>query len=128
MEITNNYAKQAFGARFERKAFAEVVDYAAKTRQLNKLDSALNSLLHVNTNKGDILVVHGKNKDGQIFSSFTLGKKSVQNSAINCKTPAEASFKGIIKLGEFGHKYRRLFGNAPKSDLKPEDIMTRYSK
>lgn len=128
MEIRelNNMQTPAFGARFNKKGLTEVVNYAKETGQLQALDSALNKLLHAND--GDILIIHGKTPDGEIYSNFTMGKKTVQNLTADSKTPAEASFKGILELGELGRKFRRLVGGDVKENLKAEDIISRYAK
>lgn len=127
MEISNNrYSVQSFGAKFEQKALKEVIDYASKTKQLRQLDSALNNILHAND--GDILIIHGKTPDGRVYSNFTMGKRTVQNPANAAKTPEEASFNGILELGQLGVKFRRLVGGNVKDNFSPEEIFTRYSK
>ncbi len=127
MEISNkNYSVQSFGAKFEAKALKEVVDYAATTKQLRKLDTALNNILHAN--EGDILIIHGKTQDGRIFSNFTMGKRTIQNFSNGAKSPVESTFNGILELGELGAKFRRLAGGNVKDKTTAAELIARYSK
>ena len=123
MEISKKCNHPAFTAKFiPNKAFKEVVDYAANTKQLRALDSALNNIKKAN--EGDILVVHGAN-NGHVFSNFTMGKKSVYNST--AQNPAEASFNGILDLGTLGAKFRKLIGENVKENISANDIMKNYT-
>ncbi len=127
MEISQkNYSAQSFGAKFEAKALKEVVDYAAETKQLRKLDTALNNILHAN--EGDILIIHGNTPDGRIFSNFTMGKRTIQNFSNGAKSPVEATFNGIVELGELGKKFRRLVGGNVKDNTTASELISRYSK
>ena len=128
MEISNirTNASPAFGAKFSGKNFKEVVEFAKETKQLRKLDNALNNILHAND--GDILIIHGKAPNGNIYSNFTMGRRTVQNSALKANSPAEATFNGIIELGQLDRKFRSLVGGNVKENIKAEDIIARYSK
>ncbi len=127
MEISNkNYSSPSFRAKFEAKALKEVVDYAAKNKQLRKLDTALNNILHAN--EGDILIIHGKTPDGRIFSNFTMGKHTIQNFSNGAQSPQEASFNGILELGELGRKFRSLVGGDVKDKTTAQELISRYSK
>lgn len=126
MEIQKYNSLPAFGAKFDGRAFKEVVEYADKTKQLRALDSALHNILHAN--KGDILIIHGKTPDGRIYSNFTMGKRCVQNLSSGAETPAQASFNGILELGQLGRKFRQLAGGDVKDDLNAAGILAKYSK
>ena len=123
MEISKKCNHPAFTAKFiPNKAFKEVVDYAANTKQLRALDSALNNLKKAN--EGDIFIMHGAN-NGHVFSNFTMGKRAVYNAT--AQTPAEASFNGILDLGALGAKFRKLAGGNVKENITANDIMKNYT-
>lgn len=127
MKISNkNYSSTSFGAKFEPKALKEVIEYAANTKQLRKLDAALNNILHAN--EGDILIIHGKTPDGRVFSNFTMGKRTIQNLTNGAASPQEASFNAILELGELGRKFRSLIGGNVKENITASEIYSRYSK
>jgi hypothetical protein len=71
------------------------------------------------------LIIHGTTPTNQVYSSFRLGTKSVQN--LGAKTPAQASFNAILELDEFGRKFRKLVCGDAKSYLKPEDLIKKYT-
>jgi len=124
MEIQRTSITPAFTAKFiPNKAFKEVVDYAAETKQLRALDSALNNINKAND--GDILITHGQTASG-VFSNFTLKRRSSVNLGANC-SPAEASFNGILELGQLGRKFRSLFGGNVKECISPADIIKNYT-
>ena len=123
MEISKKCNHPAFTAKFiPNKAFKEVVDYAANTKQLRALDSALNNIKKAN--EGDILIMHGSN-NGHVFSNFTMGKRSVYNST--AETPAQASFNGILDLGTIGAKFKKLVGGEVKENISVNDIIKNYT-
>lgn len=122
MEISKKCNHPAFTAKFiPNKAFKEVVNYAKNTKQLRALDSALNTLKKAN--KGDILIVHGKNDI--VYSSFTMGRRSVYNTI--AESPAEASFNGVLELAQLGRKFRSLVGGEAKEYITAKDIMKNYT-
>ena len=119
--VCNN--SPSFGMNFVKSpALREVVDYAAKEGKLLQLDSAMNMLRNVNG--GDVLIVHGKTPAG-IFSSFVMGKRSVQNLANGAKSAPEASFNAIIELSQLGRSFRRLVGGDVKVKLTPESLLNK---
>lgn len=128
MEISKirNNQTPAFGMKFDRKTLTEVANFAKETKQLDKLDNALNRLLHIT--EGDVLAIHGKTSDGMIYSNFTMGTRSIQNSALGAKSSIEATFKGILELAELGKKCKSLVGKNFTENYKAEEIITRYSK
>ena len=85
------------------------------------MDTALNKIN--NANSGDILLIHGTVPNG-VYSNFNMGKRSVQN--LGAETPEKASFNAILELGELGRKFRRLIGGEVKSNLKAEDLISKY--
>ena len=122
MNISTNQNQPAFSAKFvNNKAFQEVVKYAKESKQLQELDTALNKIN--NANSGDILLIHGTVPNG-VYSNFNMGKRSVQN--LGAETPEKASFNAILELGDLGRKFRRLIGGAVKSNLKAEDLISKY--
>ncbi len=122
MNISTNQNQPAFSAKFvNNKAFQEVVKYAKESKQLQELDTALNKIN--NANSGDILLIHGTVPNG-VYSNFNMGKRSVQN--LGAETPEKASFNAILELGELGRKFRRLIGGEVKSNLKAEDLISKY--
>lgn len=137
MDISINSNQPAFGAKFiNNKAFQDVVTHAKNQKRLPELTQALNQLLIAD--KGDILIIHGKQEDAliPIYSSFMMYKgeikgylerRSVQNLAMDAKTPAEASFNALLDLASMGKKYRKLFGGEPKYNIKAEDIIKKYT-
>ena len=120
MNISNHLS---FKGKFvANKAFREVVDYAEKTNQLVELDSALNRIKNIECD--DILLIHGKTDKG-VFSNFNAGRRAIQN--LGAETPAEASFKAIVELGELGRKFRRLVGGNLKSNLTTNNVIDNYT-
>ena len=123
MNIKNQENNLNFGAKFiDNKAFREVVKYAKDSNQLMELDTALNKLNNVN--KGDILIIHGKIPEG-IYSNFNMGHRSVQN--LGAETPEKATFNAILELGKLGKKFKKLFGEDAKLQLKEDDLISKYS-
>ena len=47
-------------------------------------------------------------------------------AGIIAETPEKASFNAILELGELGRKFRRLIGGEVKSNLKAEDLISKY--
>lgn len=124
MKIQKIDSTSVFTAKFiPNKAFKEVVDYAAETKQLRALDSALNNIKKAND--GDILIIHGQNATGA-YSSFTMGHRSSVNLCTN-GTQQQASFNGIIELGQLGRKFRSLVGGNVKENISKEDIIKNYT-
>lgn len=127
MEIQRNSYSPAFSARFtNNKAFKEVVEYAEKNKCLRTLDSALNTIKKAND--GEITILHGQSPNGGIYSAFTTGRRSVSNEVSQAKTPAEASFDGILELGFLTKKFKSLLGTSKvKQDITPQRIVKEYT-
>ena len=131
MEITKTQSSSpAFGMlKFHNnKNFKEVVDYAVKNDKVVALDWALNKLLHVQGNH-DVVIIHGTNPDtNQIYSSFSLGKRSVHNLVAGMNSPAEATFNAIFTLADSASlKLDKLIGKPFKKYISPAYIFERYT-
>lgn len=127
MEIQRINQSPAFNAKFQNnKAFQEVVQYAADNNCLRTFDTALNTL-----KKADdctIVITHGLNREGGIFSTFLKDRRSVSNYVAEAKSPAEASFDGILELSWLGKKFKSLVGTSkPKQNITKESILKEYS-
>lgn len=127
MEIQRINQSPTFSAKFKNnKAFQEVVQYAVDNNCLRTLDSALNTL-----KKADdctIVVTHGVDNKGVIFSTFLKDRRSVSNSIAEAKSPAEASLDGILELSWLGRKFKSLVGTSqPKENITKESILKEYS-
>lgn len=127
MEIQKINHCPSFNAKFKNnKAFQEVVQYAADNNCLRTLDSALNTL--GKTNKCTIIISHGVDNNGMIYSSFIKDRRSVSNSIAEAKSPAEASLDGIIELSWLRRKFKSLVGtSAPEENITKESILKEYS-
>ena len=138
MEISKISTNPSFQAKFvNNKAFKDVVNYAEKSGQLNKLDTALYKLSKAD--RGNIIILQGKIENALVpfFSNFTLYKdgfrgyrdrNAVQNLINGASTPEEASFKSILELAEFGKKYKKLFNvKEPKIYGTADDIFEKYT-
>ena len=130
MEINKTCQHPAFTANFVRNdAFEGIVNYAQKTGKLHVLDTALNKLK--NANEGDVLVVHGGNAKEELFSNFTVGRKSasVQRSNYDAESKEELSFFGILDLAklENSNLFKMLFGKKVKNNVSAQDIFDRYT-
>ena len=116
----------SFGLKFYRNAnFEEVINTCNK---LQELDQAFNKLLHLEGD-GDIVIIHGINAEGKMFSSFALGRNSVRNSVEGCSSPIEATTKAIFELIDpRNSKLRTLLGGKrPKVNLTEDYIYDRYT-
>lgn len=122
--VGNKNANKTFGMKFvNNKAFSEVVDYAANTKKMSELDTALNTLKKAN--KGDVLIIHGTTPDNRVYSNFNMNKHAVQN--LGAKTPAEASYNAILDLSQLGRKFRKLVGGDVKTNITKESINKEYT-
>lgn len=127
MKIQSTNSCPTFNAKFKNnKAFQEVVQYAVDNNCLRTLDSALNTL-----KKADdctIVVAHGLDNKGGIYSTFLKDRRSVSNSVAEAKSPAEASLDGILELSWLGRKFRSLVGTSqPKQNITKEGIINEYT-
>ncbi|MBQ8460648.1 hypothetical protein IJ541_11200 [bacterium] len=115
----------SFGLKFYRNKNLEEVVLSEK--RLQNLDQAFNKLLHIEG--GDIVIIHGINKEGKIFSTFTLGRNSVQNNTAGYKTPIEATKRAILELidPENSKLTKLLGGKKPKVSITENDIFSRYT-
>ena len=127
MELNKRCYSPAFSARFtNNRPFREVVKYAVDNNCLRTLDSALNTIKKADL--GEITILHGETAKGSIYSTFAQGKRSVPNSVSDAKTPAEASFDGILELSMLSKKFRSLFGVKEASqNINSERIMKEYT-
>lgn len=128
MRIPDTYCETGFGLKFYRnRSFEDVVNYAAKNRKLSELDYALDRLLK--TEGDDILIIHGKDPHGRVFSSFSAGRRSVRNSTLGMKSAAAASYSAVMELADYSNqKLARLLGKKIENlEIKPEDLINKYS-
>jgi hypothetical protein len=127
MQVEKCGYNQSFQANFvKNQSFINVVKYAEKNNCLVTLDGALNALKK--SNKGTICLLDGYTPNGKIYSTFMLNKKAIPNSAINAKTPAEASLDAIIELGFVGgKKFRELFGKRVRKNVSVNGILNEYT-
>lgn len=127
MKIQHVNSCPSFNAKFKNnKAFQEVVQYAVDNNCLRTLDSALNTL-----KKADdctIVIAHGLDNNGVMFSTFLKGRRSVSNSISEVSSPAEASLDGILELSWLGRKFRSLVGTSqPKQNITKDSIINEYT-
>lgn len=122
-----NHYTPAFKANFENnRAFLEVAKYAEETGCLRTLDTALNNIKKAN--RGKITLVHGKNANGEIYSFFTTGRRSVPNNTSEAQTPAEASLYGIMELSMLTKKFKSLLGvSKVEQNISAEKIIKEYT-
>lgn len=126
MDIKNNYQSPYFGLKiYDNTAFREVINIAIKQKKLLELDGVLNNLLHVEGQ--DIVIIHGT-ANNAMYSTFTAGKRSIQNLTTGCKSPAEASLKALFDLVDRDNpKLMRLLGSKVNRDLSEAKIIARYT-
>ena len=127
MKISNYQAQPTFGIRFYNgnKAFTEVLDYAYKHKKLQQLDEVMSNL--INVRGGDILIIHGQSGKN-MYSSFTMGRKSVRNEVRGFKSPVEATFNAIIDLIDRDNpKLMQLLQGRVKRDFNYKNMLKKYT-
>ncbi len=127
MEIQKRCYSPAFNARFKNNAgFRDVVQYAQEKGCMRTLDCALNTIKKANY--GEISILHGKNPNGNMYSTFTTGKRSVPNNITEASCPAEATFDGILELSMLGKKFKSLLGVSKiEQNITPNSLMKEYT-
>lgn len=127
MQIQKTCYAPTFNARFvNNQAFKEVVQYAQENDCMRTLDAALNLLKKANDK--DITIFHGVRGDGKIYSTFTCRKRSVPNNVSDAKSPAEASFDGILELSMLTKKFKSLVGASKvEQNITPETLIKEYT-
>lgn len=127
MDIKRNYNNPNFGLKVSLNTpFHDVMKTAKDSKKFFELDGTLNSLLHVDG--PDLVIIHGVNKENQMFSSFVCGKISIQNNTIGCKTPAEASLRALLELTDKNSpKLMKLLKGKVKRFISESEIIDRYT-
>lgn len=127
MKIEKNYNNPHFGMKVSLNSnFHDVLKVAKSNNKYFELDSALNSLLHVEA--PDLVIIHGVNKKNQMFSTFMCGRNSVVNNTIGCNTPAEASLRGLLDLvNKDNPKLMQLLKSKVKRLISEQEIISRYT-
>ena len=127
MEVQRVEYNPSFNAKFKNnKAFQDVVQYAAENNCLRSLDSALNSLKK--SNDCTIIIAHGVDNKGAIYSTFLNGKRSVSNSTLEAISPAQASLDAILELSWLGKKFKSLVGTSkPEQNITKDGIIKEYT-
>lgn len=127
MQIQKTGYAPTFSAEFvNNKAFKDVVQYAKDNGCMRTLDAALNTIKKANN--GKISILHGTTSDGLIYSTFTTGRRSVSNSILDAKSPAEASFDGILELSTLTKKFKSLLGvSKVEQNISPESLIKEYT-
>ena len=128
MNITVNNNQNVFTAKFiNNEAFRDVIKYAQKNKQLQELDSALNIINNAEGKYNDIVLIHGKSPNGDFYSCFQAGKRSISNVCSGSKSPEEASFNGIITLsGGAKRSLKSLLGGTFREQISEKDIIKKY--
>lgn len=127
MEIQKINNNPSFNAKFKNnKSFQEVVQYAVDNNCLRTLDSALNNLKK--SNDCTIIVSHGVNNKGVMYSTFMKDRRSISNPVSEATSPAQASFDGILELSWLGRKFKSLVGTSkPEQNISKEGIIKEYT-
>ncbi len=127
MEIQRTNYSPAFSAKFiNNKEMREVIQFAKDNNCMRTLDGALNTLKNVD-NKA-VRILHGTTSEGRMYSTFMVGKRSVPNNVCDVKSPAEASFDGIMELSMLTKKFKSLFGvHEATNNLTVEKMIKEYT-
>jgi len=127
MEISNNYHSPSFGLHVKRNTcFENLVQWSERHKMLPALDDILNNLSHIEGE--DLLIMHGRNPQGVVYSSFSIGRKSVVNDTKGTKVPAVATFRALQELLDRDNpKLMRLLGGQIKRNLTSEEILNKYT-